>query len=99
MNTPTVRETNPMALISLICGILGWIIFPVIASLIAVITGHKARREIRAQPGRYEGDTMAVIGLLLGYANLVIALLGILFLAVIFLFFGGLAWFGINNAG
>lgn len=94
----SLRQTNSMAIVSLTCGILSWIALPIIASVIAVITGHKARREIRQRPDVYEGDTMAVFGLVLGYANLVLGFLSILFFIVIFLFFGGLAWFGIQTA-
>ena len=40
--------TNTMAVISLVSGILSWFIFPVVGALVAVITGHMARNEIRS---------------------------------------------------
>ena len=47
-----------------------------------------ARKEIRNAPERLEGDGLAIGGLLLGYLQLVLTVLGVLLL---FLFFGGIA--------
>lgn len=85
------RQTNALAVVSLICGILAWMVMPIVGSIIAIITGHLARRDIRAQPDRYEGDAMAVIGLVLGWGQVVMGVLGV---SALFLFMGGLAWFG-----
>ena len=86
----TVRQTSVLAVVSLVFGILGWTLLPFLGGIVAVICGHLARGEIRRAPDRLEGDGMAVAGLVLGYASLV---LGLLFLLAIFLFFGGLVWF------
>ena len=59
------RPNNSLALVSLLCGIGGWTILPFIASIVAVVTGHMARRQIR-ETGE-GGDGMAVAGLILGY--------------------------------
>ena len=85
---PQYRQTSSSAIISLIFGILGWTVLPLVGSLIAIITGHLARAEIRRDPDRYEGDGMAVAGLVLGWSMIVISTL--VFLAAI-LFLGGLA--------
>lgn len=91
MNTVnTVRQTSTLAVISLVAGILGWTLMPVLGSLAAIITGHMARAEIRRDPGRLEGDGLAITGLILGWVNVALVVLAIL---AIFLFFGGLAWF------
>ena len=84
------RKTSTLAIISLIAGILGWTLLPILGSLGAIITGHMARGEIRRSNGALDGDGMALIGLVLGWLSVVITVLGILF---IFLFLGGLAWF------
>lgn len=53
-----VRPTNPLAVVTLVLGLLGFAVVP-------VVTGHVALRQIRA---RGEGGTAcAVIGLVLGY--------------------------------
>ena len=82
------RQTSTLAVVSLIFGILGWILIPWIGSLVAIVTGHLARGEIRRSPGALDGDGMAVAGLVLGYAMFALTLLG---LVLLLLFFGGLA--------
>ncbi|HEY1137922.1 MAG TPA: DUF4190 domain-containing protein [Xanthomonadaceae bacterium] len=84
------RKTSTLAIVSLIAGILGWTLLPILGSLGAIITGHMARGEIRRSNGALDGDGMALIGLVLGWLSVIISVLGILF---IFLFLGGLAWF------
>lgn len=73
-------RTNVLAIISLISGILGVFIF---GSLIAVICGHIARGQIRESQGRETGDGLAVVGLILGYAMLVLTVL-VIIAAVVF---------------
>ena len=94
----TPRTTSTLAIVSLVSGLLGWSFVPWLGSIVAVITGHLARPEIRREPERLEGDGMAVAGLVLGYAMLVLSLLGLL---LVVLFFGGLAvvlgWLGFSG--
>lgn len=92
MNLPP-RQTSTLAITSLISGILGWTFVPWIGSIVAIVTGHMARGEIRRAPDRFEGDGMAIAGLILGYAMLALSLVGIVLLI---LFFGGLVWLGFN---
>ncbi|MDH5834122.1 DUF4190 domain-containing protein [Luteimonas kalidii] len=88
------RQTSGLAITSLIAGILGWTIVPWIGSIVAIVTGHLARGEVRRAPERLEGDGMALAGLILGYSMLVLSLVG---LVVLFAFFGGLFWLGLNS--
>ncbi|MDR6842200.1 DUF4190 domain-containing protein [Pseudoxanthomonas sacheonensis] len=87
MNIP-VRQNSALAVISLVAGILGWTLLPFLGSLVAVVTGHMARKEIRQNPA-LEGDTMAIIGLVLGWVAVIGTVLAIL---AFLLLFGGLAW-------
>jgi len=88
MNTPIAyRRTSPLAIVSLVSGILGWSLLPLLGSLVAIVTGHMARSEIRRQPQTLEGDGLAVTGLVLGYALVALSVIGVL---VAMLFFGGL---------
>lgn len=89
MNAP-IRPTCSTATISLVFGILCWFLLPFVGAVIAVITGHMARAEIRRSQGALEGDGMAVAGLVLGYVHLGLALLA--FIAIL-LFFGGMIGF------
>ena len=61
--------------------------------MVAVITGHMARKEIRLNPA-LEGSGFATAGLILGWIGLTFWILGILLFV---LFFGGLAWLGFQN--
>ena len=87
MNAP--RQTSTLAIISLVFGLLGWSFVPWIGSLVAIITGHMARGEIRRSRETLDGDGLAVTGLVLGYAMFAVSLVGIVLLLM---FFGGLAW-------
>ncbi len=88
MNLPP-RQTSVLAVVSLVFGILSWSMLPLLGSMVAVITGHLARSEIKRAPDRWEGDSMAIAGLVLGYASIALA---VLVLFAFLLFFGGLAW-------
>ena len=93
MNT-SFRQSSTLAVVSLIFGVLGWTLLPVLGSIVAIITGHLARGEIRREPERLEGDGMAVAGLVLGYAAIAV---GIFAMIVFLLFFGGLFWLGMHH--
>ncbi|MFD0325027.1 MULTISPECIES: DUF4190 domain-containing protein [Lysobacter] len=83
-----VRQTNTLAVLSLIAGILGWSLLPFLGSIAAIITGHLARGQIRREPQRYDGDGLALGGLILGWSSVIIAVLTVI---VAILFFGGIA--------
>jgi hypothetical protein len=87
MNT-LARPTSSLAVISLVFGILGWTLLPAVGALVAVITGHMARAEIRRSAGQLEGDGMAVAGLVLGWLAIGLAIAAVL---AFILFFGGIA--------
>jgi len=93
MSTP-VRQTSGLAIASLVSGILGWTILPWLGSIVAIVTGHLARGEVRRAPERLEGSGLALAGLILGYSMLVLTVLG---LVLVFFVLGGLVWLGING--
>jgi hypothetical protein len=84
---------SPMAVASLVSGILCWLVLPVIGAVVAVVTGVSARREIRASRGAIGGWNMATIGLWFGAIHLV--LIGVALLIVLGLVVAGVgfAWF------
>lgn len=94
--TGSVRRTSPLAIVSLVAGLLGWTLAPWLGSIIAIITGHMARAEIRRDPSGLEGDGLAIAGLVLGWSMILLSLLTVL---AIVLFFGGLAAFVAFAAG
>lgn len=89
MSLPPPRSTSTYAVISLVAGILGWSLMPFLGSIAAIVFGHMARAEIRRSNGQLDGDGLAIAGLVLGWINVVLA---ILLLLGFMLFFGGLAW-------
>lgn len=90
MNIPA-RTTSTTAIISLIFGIVCWMALPFIGALIAVISGHTARAEIRrAPPGTLDGDGMALTGLILGYLHIACFVFAVM---ILFMFLGGLSFF------
>lgn len=68
--------TSSLSLTSLIMGIVGWFLLPVVGAIIAVITGHMAKKEIRESQGLLGGDGMATAGLILGYSNIALGACG-----------------------
>ena len=62
-----------------------------IGSLVAVITGHAGRRQIRQSGGLQGGDGLALTGLVLGWIGLVVNLLLLCFLV--------LGWIGLVALG
>ena len=89
MNLPA-RTTSPLAVVSLVTGLLSWVILPLVGALVAIVCGHMARGEIRRDPDRLDGDGLALAGLILGWVNIALMVLTVL---AILLFFGGLAAF------
>jgi hypothetical protein len=84
-----VTQSSTLAIVSLITGILGWIGFIGIGPIIAIITGHMARNEINKSGGRITGSGMATAGLVLGYINLGLSIIGLcIFLAFLVLGLG-----------
>jgi len=84
-NTP-YQQTSSLALVSLVAGILGISIAPLLGSIIAVVTGHMARREIAASGGQLSGDGLAVAGLVLGYFVIISSVLAACLIAALALF-------------
>jgi len=74
--TPAVQTTSSTAIASLVCGILGWSVLPLVGSIMAVILGHMAKGEIEKSAGTLGGDGLATVGLVLGYASIALAIVG-----------------------
>jgi hypothetical protein len=79
---PPARTLCTTAIVSFAFGVGAWIVLPFIAAVVAVITGHIARRDIRNSQGRLDGDGFAVAGLVLGYIHLALAAI-VLFIVIV----------------
>ena len=63
-------STSSLAIVSLVAGILGVTIAWGLGSLVAVITGTMATREIRARPEELGGAGTARAGVILGWVGI-----------------------------
>ena len=78
------NSTN--AVISLVTDILGLTFIPIIGSIIALVTGYMAKKEIAASPDTIGGEGMATTGIILGWVGVAfLCLFGCIF-GAIFLF-------------
>lgn len=78
-----VAPNSTLAVVSLVTAILGFTFLPVIGSIVAVITGIMARREIRESNGMLSGDGLATAGLVLGWIGVAMTVLGLCIAGVI----------------
>jgi len=75
MQPQSQPPTSTLAIVSLVASILGLTFIPLIGSIVGVVTGHMALKEIREKAGQVSGDTLAKVGLGLGYGGLALWLL------------------------
>jgi hypothetical protein len=78
-------QTAPMAVASLVLGLLGTNLLFFLGSILAVIFGHIALGQIKESGGRLGGHGLAIAGLVFGYAVIVIAVVVGIFLFSILL--------------
>ena len=73
---PQAVPNSGTAIVSLIFGILGLTFFPLIGSIVALITGYAARNEIKESMGTLGGDGMATAGIITGWVGIGLAIIG-----------------------
>jgi hypothetical protein len=88
-----------MALISLIAGILGLTFVPFIGSIVAVITGPMAKREILESQGALGGEGLATAGIVLGWIGIGLGVLSICGVGLFIAVPACLVLFGITTQG
>lgn len=69
-----VKTTNGRATASLVLGILGLIVCPLILSVLALVFGYQSRKEIDASEGRQTNRGAATAGIVLGWVGLVLGI-------------------------
>jgi hypothetical protein len=77
-----------MAIVALVLGVISFMGLFFIAGVGAIATGHLARREIRASGGQVSGGGLATAGLVLGYINVLLSILGLIGLCLLPLIVG-----------
>ena len=68
-----VQVNNSKATASLVLGIIGLFVCPIICSVLAIILGSTAKNEIAASGGYQTGESNAKAGIILGWIGLAIA--------------------------
>lgn len=90
-----VLPISTLAMISLIAGILGFTMMPVIGSIVAILTGYSARKETRAAPALAGGDSLATAGIIMGWIQIGLTVVACCCFAAFFVFILGAV--GLNN--
>ena len=82
LSTP---KTSAMAIVSLVSALLGvTVVLMPIGCIVAVITGHLAKKQIRESMGQQTGEGLATAGLIIGYIEIALVVLGCLcYLAIV----------------
>lgn len=83
-----MKSTNGKAIAALICGICAFLVCPLTA-IAAVILAPQAKREIAADPDRYEGGGMAQAGQIIGWIAIGLYVVGGLFFLVLIIIAAG----------
>lgn len=76
-------QTSTLAVISLIAGIVSFILLPLLGGIAAIITGGLAKKEIREGGGRYSGEGMATAGQILGWINVVLVAIPVCLIVIL----------------
>jgi dihydroorotate dehydrogenase len=82
--------SSTLAIVSLISAILGFTFVPVIGTIVALVTGYMARSETRSLPPRASGDGLATAGIIMGWIQVGLLVIGICCAIAYFVFFIGL---------
>ena len=85
----TMLPTSTLAIVSLVSALLGFTFVPVIGGIVAIVTGHMARNETRSIPPKASGDGMATAGIIMGWIQIGLLVIGICCAIVYFVFVAG----------
>lgn len=81
-----VLPNSTLAIVSLVSALLGFTFVPVIGGIVALVTGYMARIETRSVPPTASGDGLATAGIILGWIQVGLLVVGICCAAVYFVF-------------
>ncbi len=89
-NNMTLLPSSTLAIVSLIAGILGFTLFPFLASIVAIWAGYEARKETRSVPPKASGDGMATAGIIMGWIQIGLTVVSICCVIAYFGFFAAM---------
>jgi hypothetical protein len=85
-----VLPSSTLAIVSLVSAILGFTFVPVIGTIVALITGYMARNETRAIPPKVSGDGLATAGIIMGWIQVGLLVIGVCCTIAYFVFMVGI---------
>ena len=80
---PVRVETSGKATASLVLGIAGLIVCPLVCSVLAIVFGAQARNEIDRSGGRLAGRGTAQAGVVLGWIGVALCILGLVIFGIL----------------
>ena len=69
--------TSTLAIVSLVSAILGFTFVPLIGTIVALVTGYMARNETRSIPPKASGDGLATAGIIMGWIQVALLVIGV----------------------
>lgn len=82
---PAPPETSVLAISSLIASVLGLTVLPTVGSIIGLILGYVARREIR-ESQTLTGEGLAKAGIILGWIGVALSLIALFLVTLVVVF-------------
>jgi hypothetical protein len=79
---------NLLSIAALVAGVVGFVVYPLVPSVLAIVLGLRARRQIDSQPGS-KGRLAAEAGVVLGWAAMALLVLSGAGLIAVFAGLGG----------
>jgi uncharacterized membrane protein len=70
-------QTSSLSVVSLVLGVFSYFAIPLFGAIAAIITGNLARKEIRENPKALTGEGLARWGMILGWVNVGISVIGL----------------------
>src|SRR5687767_14061694 len=81
--------SSTLAIVSLVSALLGFTFLPVVGGIVAIITGYMARNETRSIPPKASGDGLATAGIILGWVQIGLLIVGVCCTIAYFIFVVG----------
>lgn len=73
----SILPSSTLAIVSLVSALLGFTFVPVVGGIVALITGYLARNETRSIPPRASGDGLATAGIIMGWVQVGLLVIGV----------------------
>lgn len=76
-------QDQTLAIVSLVCGILGILCCGLVTGIPAIITGYMAKNNVDSNPNQYGGRGLALAGMILGGVSVLFSILGIIYYIIL----------------